>query len=121
MQEALINLLILIENEIVIPLQNAFNQTSWVPTLLNNLNKWINSIFNLFREVDTQTEILFLTASFVSQILSVLILVWFSSLLVKIFKLSFLTLKKVYLSIVEVGPIEKGSAKTWRKQWRRKK
>lgn len=121
MQEALVNLLNLIRTEIISPLQVAFDATTWVPSLLRRLNVWLNSIFNIFREVDTQTEILFFDVPFLAQVLSTLILIWFISLLVKIFKLSFQTLKKLYLSIIETGPIEKGSSKTWRKQWRRKK
>lgn len=121
MQEALVNLLNLIRTEIITPLQVAFDATTWIPSLLRRLNVWINSIFNIFRDVDTQTEILFFDVPFLSQVLSVFILIWFSSLLVKIFKLSFQTLKKVYLSIIETGPIEKGSTTKWRKQWRRRK
>lgn len=122
MEQAFTDLFILLRENIIFPIATALNNVSWTRQIITTLNIWLNSIFNFFRETDVQTSINFLTIDFVAQCIGILILIWFISLLVKIFKLSFQTLKKVYLNIVEVGPIEKGSSsRTWRKQWKRKK
>lgn len=121
MEQAFTDLFILLRENIIFPIATALNNVSWTRQLITTLNIWLNSVFNFFRETDVQTTIQFLSIDFISQCIGIFILIWFICLLVKIFKLSFQTLKKVYLSIVEVGPIEKGSSKTWRRQWKRKK
>lgn len=121
MEQAFTDLLILLRENIIFPIATALNNVSWTRQLISKINIWLNSVFNIFRETDVQTEIEFLNIDFISQIIGVFILIWCLRILIKIFKLSFQTLKKVYLNLIEMGPIEKGSSRTWRRQWKRKK
>lgn len=123
MEQALSNLFSLIQTEIYQPLYNLFANSQWYGNIMFFVNGLLTNIFQMFNDArTTDLNINLLTAASSASICSLLILIWFSWLLVKIFKLSFQTLKKVYLNIVEVGPIEKGSSsKTWRRQWKRKK
>lgn len=122
MREALINLITLLQSEIYTPVGEALRSSGWVQNIFNFFNTLLSKLFDAFHDAPTTGITNFFTFDFVSAIITTLILIWFISILVKIFKLSFKTLKNVYLSIVEVGPIEKGSSsRTWRKQWKRKK
>lgn len=122
MEEAFTNLFILLREHIIFPIATALNNVSWARQLISKINIWLNSLFNIFRETDVQTEIEFLNIDFISQIIGVFIFIWCLKILEKIFRLSFQTLKKVYLNLIEMAPIEKdSSSRTWRKQWRRKK
>lgn len=123
MEQALSNLFSLIQTEIYQPLYTTFANSPWYGNILQFVNNLLTNFFQMFNDTRTpELQVNILTAAASASILSLLILIWFSWLLVKIFKLSFQTLKRLYLSIVEVGPIEKGSSsRTWRKQWKRKK
>lgn len=120
MEQALKNLFNLLNTEIF-EMLNRSAVSYWYTRLIEFLNVLLNKIFDIFHDTASTEINQIITVPIANSILTFLVLIWFISILVKIFKLSFQTLKKVYLNIIETGPIEKGSSKTWRKQWRRKK
>ena len=121
MEQAISDLFILLTENIYGPFQRQIANTPFLMNLIRTINLILNKILDAFHDTATETTIDLFNDKILSALITVFIEIWFFSIFVKIFKLSFKTLKNVYLSIIEVGPMEKGSSKTWRKQWRRKK
>lgn len=122
MEQAISDLFILLTENIYGPFQRQIANTPFLMNLIRTINLILNKILDAFHDTATETTIDLFNDRILAALITVFIEIWFISILVKIFKLSFKTLKNVYLSIVEVGPIEKGSSsRTWRKQWKRKR
>lgn len=122
MEQALFDLFTLLTGNIYGPFQRQIANTPFLMDLIRTINLILNKILDAFHDTATETTIDIFNDRILASLITVFIEIWFISILVKIFKLSFKTLKNVYLSIIETGPFEKGSTgRTWRKQWKRKK